>query len=137
MTPEDKAKRQEWLYNWLYKKAKEEPNKWWSEWDIAVASTHEIKELHYEYTTNAKGSKCSAIYSDMDEINDNYHYDKVIVTKDRLFKMCTDFNDVKPTLDRFVTKRNNASHRLKMLRTKVAQDGQLTLYEEELSPYAD
>lgn len=104
------TKRQEWLIATL-RAAK---GAWLSEIDICDAMISDLIDRKFPkgeeyawYGINPKGSHCSAIWDDMDKINQDFDSDAIILTKDRCFAIAMTQQDVddillKPLLRRTV-----------------------------------
>lgn len=134
-------KRQGWLFNYLCQFAIKEPSRWLTEQEIceAYAKDHKEKSFYdYNYNTNAKGSKCSAIYWDMDYLNTNLAIHKIIISKDRKFKISTSKEETETYyLNGVVKKLKNASHRKSLIIKKMQLDGQMTLDGEVIDVYGE
>lgn len=135
-------RRQEWLFNYLCQFAISEPSRWLSEQEICEAYDKDHpQKSHYDYHFNAnnpKGSCCSMIFWDMDELNCNMAVHKIIITKDRKFKISTSKEETETYyLNGVIRKLKNASHRKSLIIKKMQMDGQMTLDGEVVDVYGD
>lgn len=135
MKPGELTSRQWWLYNFLGK----HPDGWFDEVDIAISNINDLGYggERYELTANPKGSKCSAIWSDMEAINFSYETDKIIITKNRSYKMASSKDEIDEFyLNTLHEKAMRALVRCSIITKKVKADGQgklLTLKGVELT----
>jgi len=135
------AQRQVWLLNYLCQFAIAEPERWLTEKEIceAYAKDHDPNTWdRYIYKENAKGSKCSAIYTDMDELNTNMAVHKIIITHGRKYKVSVSREETeKYYLNSVYERLKNASHRKSLIEKKMVLDGQMTLDGEVIEVYGE
>lgn len=133
------SQRQAWLLNYLCLFAITEPDRWITEKEICDAYANDHKEStwdRYIYKDNAKGSKCSAIYEDMDSINTNLAFHKIIITHGRKYKVSVSEDETKKYYLNSVQKKlDQASHRKSLITKKMALDGQMTIDGKVIDVY--
>ena len=127
MTP-----RQWWLYR-LIKKASE------SEQKLSIKEIIEQQELErlqgtltfgdlYQFTeSEGNHSNCPQIYEDKDVINDSEEVDKVVCVKNNQFYLGTESESI-DYHNKLMYKVYTYSHKAKVVRNKIGQDGQNKLF---------
>lgn len=125
--------RQWWLYNTLGCHAGE----WMTEKEICSLCPRSKFGEPYEYKDNAKGSKCSTIWYDMQAINESYQVDKLIITKDRKYKMAESEEELNGEYaEAMREKAVRALIRYSILKRKAKADGQgklVTLHGDQMT----
>lgn len=131
---------------WLIATLRAAKGAWLSEEDICNLMIDDIlfgkisNKNAYQFKGNAKGSHCSAIWQDMDEINQDIDADAIIITKDRQFAIAMSEQDVEELLLKpLMSKTVNAFKRYWNIKRKAGTQwqGKIGFSEEQEIKFID
>lgn len=124
-----------WLYRLVRKKAYE--NKRMSVEEIVAEQDLEYKQGTLPYTDlytfaeNDIYKNCPALYEDKDIINESEEIDKILCVKNREFYLGNEQENIEYH-NKLMKKVCDYSHKAKIIREKISQDGQCKLFTYDL-----
>ena len=113
-------------------KAKSEKGLSCSQWEICGNYPASEHKDGYSYVENpSHGDHCRQILSDVYAINESYEIEKIVVVRDMAYKLGT-YEECADYYWRLVIPAGKKEHRAKLIKDKMAQDGQGQLLSRSL-----
>ena len=85
----------------------------------------------YQIDQDDKNKNCSAIYEDKDQINESEEIDKILCCKNREFYIGSEQENIEYH-NKLMKKVCDYSHKAKLIREKISQNGQMKLFTYDL-----
>lgn len=124
----EKMTTREWnLYQLLRRAYEEDADKWISQKEICDA------QIGYVWNEN-RWDKCSAIQGDMKEINHLEEVDKLIIMKNRCFKIAKDEKEAKDAANYYIRKIKKNVDNANSIYHKLGLNGQFKLLSNQGKP---